>query len=144
MCTMDCTHYQFPHWSEKPPATYPFEQNLWDASKQPQLLQEKPFATSSDLQAIHDCGNRLLESEENIDALWKFENCFLICKQNKQTTGQVNYASICIMVAVKLYSSTQAHLQKDQLSSFWDKYCNECFTLVPEKSPQRATVSLFI
>ena len=139
---MDSTQYKFPHWSEKPPASYPFEQNLLDASKEPQFLQEEPIATANDLQTVHDSGNQSLESEENIHALWKFENCFLICKQNQQTAKKViKYGSICMMVAVKLYSSTEENSQKNQLSILWDKYYSECCTLAHEKSPQRAPVS---
>ena len=131
----------FPHWRDFPPTGYPFKRNLLFSSKEPNFHQPEPAATRSDVRAIECCGDQLLEANSNINALWKFENCLLVCKNTKSHPHHIiMYASVCAMITMKMYRGTHEESKQKKLLRLCDAYCEECFEITTQKLPSQAEV----
>ena len=132
---MESSQYQFPHWNDKPPEGFPIHRSILESSKKPNFQQVEPLASMSDIQDVFKSGNQLLESGEDIEALWKFENCLLICEQNQPCSQEdiAKYTTSCTMTTMKILTNF-SELEKLKLLLLCDMYCKLCFERVHEAS----------
>ena len=132
---MESSQYQFPCWSDKPPEGFPLHRSILESSKKPNFQQAEPAASISDVQDVFESGSQLLESGEYVDALWKFENCLLICEQNQPCSQEdiAKFITRCTMTAMKILSNL-SELDKMKLFTLCDMYYELCFEKVHETS----------
>ena len=134
---MESYQYQFPHWKDKPPEGFPFETSIVGSLREHSFQQTEPVARVCDLGAVYRSGNHLLELGDDIDALWKFENCLLICEQNQAGAPEefAKYATSCAMTVMKISAANlEDTLKQKKLLTLCELYCEWCLEKVPRDS----------